>query len=275
MKISVVTVTRNSAATLHQTVESFLQQRYPLKEMLLIDARSTDQTVSIAASFRAPNIHIVSEEDDGLYDAMNKGLRLFSGDAVGFLNSDDTFRSEDSLDLIAGGLQDADVVFGDLYMVTDHHTKRIVRTWKSGDLPRSAFRRGWMPPHPTFYVRRAVVEIVGGFDLRYNIGSDYDFMLRVMSRPNQRIRYVPHFLVDYRVGGLSSGTLKSIIKANLECLDSRRRHLNSGFIDLAFFLRPLRRLAQVNWSSQVRRCLVKSSAERAMNLASGRQCRDL
>lgn len=247
MKISVVTVSYNSAATIRQTIESFLRQRHGDKELLIVDGCSTDDTVSIAKSYEAASIRVVSEKDAGIYDAMNKGLRLFAGDAVGFLNSDDVFHSDRSMELISEGLQDADLVFGDLYMVTDHVTKRTLRTWKTGEFSRSAFHLGWTPPHATFYVRRSVVHAVGAFDLRYRIASDYDYMLRAMTAHDFRIKYVPHVLVDYRLGGISSGTMGNMIKGNLECLDSRRRHLRSAPIDPALFLRPLRRLLQLRW----------------------------
>jgi glycosyltransferase len=215
--------------------------------VLLVDGGSTDETVSIAQSFQAPSIRVVSEKDDGLYDAMNKGLRLFSGEAVGFLNSDDTFHSDRSLDFISEGLANSDVVFGDLYMVVDHETKRTLRTWKTGPFSPTAFRLGWIPPHATFYVRRGVAETVGEFDLRYRIAGDYDYMLRAMTSHDIRITYVPHVLVDYRLGGLSSRSIGNMLKGNLECLDSRRRHLRSAWVDPALFLRPMRRLLQARW----------------------------
>jgi glycosyltransferase len=248
MKISVVTVTCNSATTIRNTIESFLSQRHADKELLIIDACSSDGTVAIAKSFGSDTIRVVSEPDAGIYDAMNKGLRLFDGDAVGFLNSDDTFRTANSLSLIAGAFRDADIVFGDLYIVADHQTKSVFRTWKTGGYSRSAFRLGWMPPHPTFYIRRKIVPKVGLFDLKYRIASDYDYMLRAMLMPDVRIGYLPHFLVDYQLGGISSGSVRSIIRGNLECLHSRRRHLGSRAVDLAFLLRPMRRMLQMNWS---------------------------
>jgi glycosyltransferase len=249
MKISVVTVSRNSAATIGLTIDSFLQQRHPDKELLVIDACSTDGTVAIVKSFGADDIRLISEADSGIYDAMNKGLRLFTGEAIGFLNSDDTFRSEDSLSLIAEGLAEADIVYGDLYIVTDHHTKRVFRTWKAGGFWASSLGSGWMPPHPTFYIRRKVAETVGEFDLRYQVASDYDYMLRAMFVHHHKIKYVPRFLVDYQLGGISSGSVRGIVTGNLECLDSRRRHLKTPAVDRAFFLRPIRRLVQVRWSS--------------------------
>jgi glycosyltransferase len=245
MKISVVTVCLNSERTIGHTVESLLRQTHANKEMVVIDGGSRDRTLDIVRSFGSDAIRVYSESDRGIYDAMNKGLRRFGGDAIGFLNSDDTYHSDSSLSLISEGLKDAEIVFGDLYMVADHETKRTVRTWKAGEFSRSAFRLGWIPPHSAFYVRRDVVREVGEFDLKYRIASDYDYMLRALMVHDFKIKYVPHFLVDYQWGGASSGSIRSMITGNLECLDSRRRHLRSGPIDTAFFLRPLRRLFQL------------------------------
>jgi glycosyltransferase len=245
MKISVVTVCRNSEATLRNALESFLSQTYRDKSLLVVDGASTDSTLNIARSYRSPEITVISEPDRGIYDAMNRGLRLFDGDAVGFLNSDDAFHDTGALSSIAAGLQDADIVYGDQTLVADHDSKRLIRMWRAGEFRRDvSFRMGWVPPHPTFYARRSVVEKIGEFDLRYSIASDYDFMLRAMAVEDFRVKYIPKTLIDYKLGGTSSKGLRNIVRGNLECLDSRRRHLRSGLIDLALFLRVLRRLAQ-------------------------------
>src|SRR6202140_1847761 len=154
MKISVVTASYNSEATIGFTIESFLKQKHPEKEMLVVDGGSTDATLKVVASFGSDAIRVVSEKDDRVYDAMNKGLRRFQGDAVGFLNSDDTFHDPDALGDIAAAMQDSDIVYGDLNMVTDHCTKRLVRSWRGGAFHRYSFQLGWVPPHPTFYMRR-------------------------------------------------------------------------------------------------------------------------
>lgn len=246
MKISVVTVCRNSEKTLAGTLDSFVAQTYGEKELLLIDGASTDRTLDIARSYNSTDIRISSEPDRGIYDAMNRGLRLFQGDAVGFLNSDDTFHDEASLSRIADGLREADIVYGDQILVADHHTKRVLRMWRAGRFnPRLSFKTGWVPPHPTFYVRRSVIEKIGTFDLRYRIAGDYDFMLRAMNEGGFRIAYIPHLLIDYQIGGASSNGVRNVIRGNLECLDSRRRHFRGGAIDLAIFLRIARRLGQI------------------------------
>ena len=244
MKISTVTVALNSANTIARTVESFLAQSHGDKELLLIDGGSSDRTVDIVRGFASPQIRILSEPDRGLYDAMNKGLAHFSGDAVGFLNSDDAYHDASALARLADGLRKADVVFGDLRMVQDHQTQRLVRHWKARGFARGAFRRGWMPPHPTFYLRRALVEAVGEFDLSYALAADYDFMLRALELHAPRVDYIAHPLVDFKTGGRGSG-VRAILAANLECLRARRRHLGALPVDLAFVLKPLRKILQL------------------------------
>ena len=245
MKISVITASYNSEATIGFTIESFLEQSHPEKEMLVIDGASRDGTVKIVESFGSSAIRVFSDKDAGVYDAMNKGLRLFEGDVVGFLNSDDTFHDPDALAEIAAGMQKADVVYGDLNMVTDHHTKRIVRVWRGGTFKRYSFQLGWVPPHPTFYMRREVAEKVGEYDLSYVTTADYDYMLRALALNSFRVRYLPRVIADFQMGGISTRGLGVTIRGNLECLRSRREHLSAPPIDPAFFLRFARRLFQL------------------------------
>ena len=166
MKISVVTASFNSEATIGFTIESFLKQKHPDKEMLVVDGASRDGTLKIVEFFASPEIRVLSEPDKGVYDAMNKGFHRFTGDAVGFLNSDDTFHDDAVLSDIAAGLADADIVYGDIDMVTDHRTKRRTRVWHGGTFRRYSFQLGWVPPHPSFYMRREVAETVGDYDLQ-------------------------------------------------------------------------------------------------------------
>src|SRR5690348_16400997 len=161
MKISVVMVSYNSAATIGLAIESFLHQTHPRKELIVVDGASRDRTREIIDAFRGPDVMVVSEPDRGIYDAMNKGLGLFTGDAIGFLNSDNRFSNDGALAAIAEGLAEADIVYGDLDFVKDHAGRQVTRRWRSTPYRRGAFRHGWMPPHPTVYCRRQVVERVG------------------------------------------------------------------------------------------------------------------
>jgi glycosyltransferase len=245
MKISVVTASRNSESTIGFTVESFLQQVHPEKEMLVIDGASGDATLKIVESFGSDAIRVLSESDEGVYDAMNKGFRLFQGDVIGFLNSDDTFHDSRVLGDIAAAMRDCDIVYGDLNMVTDHRTKTLVRSWRGGAFKRYAFQLGWVPPHPTFYMRREVAEKVGEYDLKYVTTADYDYMLRALALNDFRVCYLPRVIADFQIGGISTAEWRVRLRGNLECLRSRREHLNAPPIDLAFFLRFARRLFQL------------------------------
>jgi glycosyltransferase len=245
MKISVVTASYNSEATVGTTIESFLKQTHVEKEMLLIDGASRDATVKIVESFGSSAIRILSEPDKGVYDAMNKGLHLFEGDAIGFLNSDDTFHDSAVLENISAAMEDADIVYGDLNMVTDHRTKKLVRRWRGGTFRRGSFQRGWVPPHPTFYMRRDVARKVGNYDLSYVTTADYDYMLRALALHDFRVRYIPRVIADFQMGGISTSGWKVTLRGNLDCLRSRRVHLNAPLIDAAFFLRFARRIFQL------------------------------
>jgi glycosyltransferase len=245
MKISVITASYNSAATIGATIESFLEQTHPDKEMLIIDGASSDQTLEIAQSFGSNQIRIFSEPDKGVYDAMNKGLRLFAGAAVGFLNSDDTFHSRTVMAAIAAAMEEADIVYGDLNMVTDHRTKKLVRAWRGGKFHNYSFQLGWVPPHPAFYMRREVAETVGEYDLSYVTTADYDYMLRSIALNDFRVKYLPQVFADFQMGGISTQGWRVTLRGNLECLRSRREHLNAPIIDAAFFLRFARRILQL------------------------------
>src|SRR2546423_6162725 len=248
MKISVVTASFNSEATIGFTIESFLRQNHPDKEMLVSGGGSRDGTLKIDEAFGSGAIRVLSEPDKGVYDAMNKGFRLFRGDAIGFLNSDDTFHDANVLADIAAGLEDADIVYGDLNMVTDHKTKRLARVWRGGTFHRYSFQLGWVPPHPTFYMRKEVAKKVGDYDLSYVTTADYDYMLRALTLNDFRARYIPRVFADFQMGGISTSGPGVTIRANLECLRSRREHLNAPIIDVAFFLRFLRRIFQIRRS---------------------------
>jgi glycosyltransferase len=247
MKISVITVCLNSERTISHTLQSFFDQTYPHKELLVIDGGSTDQTLEIVRSFASAELRVWSQPDRGMYDAMNKGLKWFDGDAVGFLNSDDTFHDRTAIASVAAGLAAADVVYGDVIFVSDHSSKRPLRTWRAGHYHRRSFRLGWLPPHPTFYIRRELAKRVGPFDAEYGSAADYDFMLRAMELHYPRICYLSRTLVDFQHGGQSTASFAGYIKSNLNCLKSRQRHLRSAPLDVALFAKPLRKLHQFNW----------------------------
>ncbi|MER8421485.1 glycosyltransferase family 2 protein [Mesorhizobium sp. M1329] len=244
MRISVLTVCWNSAATIRHTVESFLAQDHGDKELVIIDGNSSDGTMAIVRSYPQDQIRMISEPDTGMYDALNKGLRLYTGDAVGVLNSDDCFHDRTALGRISAGLEQADILHGDLDFVEDHLTKRVVRRWRAEARPAKGFRTGWMPAHPTFYVTRKVADVVGGFDLSLKVASDYDWMLRAVELHGFQTAATGHVLVDMMVGGASTRSIVSHIWHNLEALRSRRRWLGAGPLDYALLAKPARKLGQ-------------------------------
>ncbi len=244
MKISVITVAYNSAETITHTIESFLAQDYEDREMILIDGASNDATLSIATSFGSNRIRVISESDRGMYDALNKGFGLYSGDAVGVLNADDTYHDKFSLSRIAEALDNADIVHGHLNFVENHVSKRAVRRWRAKPKPERGFRTGWMPAHPTFYVKRTVAERVGKFDLSLKTASDYDWMLRAVELHGYSIGLIDHILIDMQQGGKSTINLGSHVVHNLEALQARRRWLKSGLVDYALVAKPARKIGQ-------------------------------
>ncbi len=180
MKISVLTVCYNAQATIGHTIASFLAQDWPDKEMIIVDGASTDATLEVVRGFPQDQIRVLSEPDRGMYDALNKGLKLFSGDAVGVLNADDAYHDADALRHVAMGLEASDIVHGHLDFVDSQTDKKVVRRWRAEPRPWNGFASGWMPAHPTFYVRRKVAESVGPFDLSFATAADYDWMIRAL-----------------------------------------------------------------------------------------------
>jgi glycosyltransferase involved in cell wall biosynthesis len=243
MKISVLTVSRNAADTIRRTLDSFFAQDYPDKELVLIDGASCDATVSIAQAYPQDGMHVLSESDEGMYDALNKALALYTGAAVGALNADDAFHDRAVLSRIAEGLARADMVHGHLDFVDRRQV--VLRRWRATPHRRNAFRRGWMPAHPTFYVRRRVAEAVGKFDLGLRIAADYDWMLRAVELHDFSLATIDAVLVDMRHGGVSTSGPGAWLKHNLEALRSRRRWLAAGAVDYALFAKPVGKLTQL------------------------------
>lgn len=225
MKISVITVCRNAAGTLRDTIDSLLAQDHPEVEHIVVDGASTDGTRDLLRVYAGRIDRVVSEPDRGMYEAANKGLRLATGDIVGYLNADDWYAAPDVLSTIArafaqGGV---DAVHGDLDFVDPLDTQRITRRFRAREFAPGDFRRGWHPAHPTFYVRRELLLRLGGFDERYRIASDIDLMLRVLEVARARSMHLPRVLVKMRAGGLSNGSLRRIWRANVECYQAMHR----------------------------------------------------
>jgi glycosyltransferase len=226
LKVSIVTVCLNSATTIRDTIESVFAQDYPNIEYLIVDGVSKDGTLDIVRSYGSRIERVLSEPDCGMYDSMNKGLKLATGDIVGFLHSDDMLASPAIISQVVRAFETtgAECVFGDIDMVDPRNIQRVVRHWRSGPHRPGSLPRGWYPPHVTLYVRRTVLEEVGPFDEHYRIAADMDHMVRLFEVRGVRSTHLPEVLVRMRAGGLSNKSLKNIWRANVETWQSLRRH---------------------------------------------------
>lgn len=245
MKISIITIVYNNRETITDTIESVLGQTYPDIEYIVVDGQSTDGTVEAVKNYGNKITTFISEPDKGLYDAINKGIRLATGDVIGLLHSDDIFYSKDTVSNIAEAFlkHDTESVYGDLLYVQKSNTDIVVRNWVSGKYKRENFLFGWMPPHPTFYVKREIYQKLGLYNTIFKSAADYELMLRFLYKHNISTTYIPEKLVKMRVGGKSNATLKNRLHANQE---DYRSWIINGLKPPFYtrFLKPLRKLVQ-------------------------------
>lgn len=245
IKITVITITYNSAATVESTIQSVIGQTYPNLEYIIVDGKSTDGTLAIVNNYRDKISKVISENDNGLYDALNKGIQMATGDIIGFLHSDDFYTSNEVIGQYAGIFESSacDAVYADLYYVDKNQTDKIVRAWKSGNYKEGDFYNGWMPPHPTFFVKKNLYERLGLFNLNFKTSADYELMLRFIHKNKIRLCYLKEYTVKMRAGGKSNATMKNRLKANQE--DRKAWEVNGlkpKFYTL--YLKPFRKLSQ-------------------------------
>ena len=245
MKISVITITYNSAATIGDTVRSVVEQDYADVEYIIVDGLSKDNTLEIVNKYKAKIAKVISEKDEGLYFAINKGIELATGDVIAILHSDDFFIDNKVLSRVAEKFRstNADAVYGDLYYVNKDNTNRIVRKWKSGNYKQGMFLQGWMPPHPAFFAKRACYLKFGSFNTKLRSAADYEIMLRFIHKHKIKLAYLPEFLVKMRTGGQSNASVKNRVKANGEDrLAWKLNGLTPRFYTLT--VKPLRKVFQ-------------------------------
>lgn len=245
MLISIITPSFNSAFTIEHTIQSIIEQSHSNIEYIVVDGGSTDGTQAIIKSYGDQISHFVSERDEGLYDAMNKGIALASGEIVGILNSDDFYYDDQVLAKVMQAFhsQHVDSVYGDLQYVDPTDTNKVTRHWESGKYKRNNFLYGWMPPHPTFFVRRKCYEQYGPFDTSLLSSADYELMLRFLYRYKISSYYIPEVLVRMRAGGVSNASFRHRLKANRE----DRLAWEKNGIQPKFFttwMKPVRKLGQ-------------------------------
>jgi glycosyltransferase len=245
MKVSIITVTLNSATYLEDCIRSVQEQEYKHIEHIIIDGKSTDGTIAIIKKYEDGISAWISETDKGMYDAINKGMQMATGEVIGILNSDDMLDNPQVIfEIVKTFLaQKTDAVYGDLDFVDKVNTNHVLRSWKGKIYNRSRFHLGWMPAHPTFYVKRKMVEKYGGYETHYFTAADYEFMCRYLFQYRLKAAYLPKMIVRMRVGGASNISLKQRLRAN------RRDYLamKSNKIPLAFIasiLKPLLKIGQ-------------------------------
>ena len=239
MKISIVTVSYNSAKTIETTFMSVLQQTYSNIEYIVIDGGSTDNTLKIAKKYSEIITVLVSEQDNGLYDAMNKGISLATGDVIGLINSDDLFCDSDALNKVAKVFKknkNLDSVYADLFYVSQQDINKISRRWVSGI--QRKFKYGWHPAHPTFYIKKTIYDRFGLFDLSFRLAADFEIMLRFLDKHNISTTYLKEPLVKMRLGGKTNKSFKNIYNQNIECL----RAFDKNNIKVAKFFYPFFRI---------------------------------
>ena len=224
MEISIITVSFNSAATIGDTLASLAEQTWPEIEHIVIDGGSTDATLDIVRQRESHLARVVSEPDSGIYDAMNKGVAAATGDIIGFLNADDCYAHKDVLRDVAGAMTsgEIDAVFGDVAYFRSEDPNGVVRRYRSARFRPDRIAWGWMPAHPSLFVRREIFERVGPFSTEFRIAGDFEWIARAFHGGSIRYRYLPEVLVRMRIGGISTGGWRNTILLNREVIRACR-----------------------------------------------------
>jgi len=218
LRVSIITIVHNNRATMEDCVKNVLSQSYKEIEYIVVDGGSNDGTIDIIQAYRERISQWISEPDQGIYDAMNKGLKMATGEVIGFLHSSDLYAHPRVIEEVAQVFGNSHVssVYGDLQYVDKENLNRVIRNWKSSPYRHGKFRQGWMPPHPTFFVRKEIYEKYGYFNTHFRIAGDYELMLRFLERYRISAVYIPEVLVKMRWGGMSNGGIKNILIKSYE-----------------------------------------------------------
>lgn len=245
MRVTIITPTFNSEKYLNDCIQSVADQDYPDIEHIVIDGKSTDGTVNIIKQHSSSIARWISEADRGMYDAINKGMAMATGDIIGILNSDDMLASKDVVSTIVETFNkhQVDTIYGDLQYVDPDNIQKIYRTWKGKPYKRSLFLFGWMPAHPTFYIKRSLFKTYGGYENHFYSAADYEFMSRYLYVHKVSSFYLPKLLVKMRRGGQSNSSIKQRLRANRrDFLAMKKNKIPFPFV--VAILKPLSKLHQ-------------------------------
>jgi glycosyltransferase len=249
MKISLITAVLNNKDTIIDAIESISRQTYKGIEHIIIDGGSTDGTLDTIKRYNGSIARIISEPDGGIYDALNKGISFASGDVVGALHADDFYSNDNVIKMVAEVFEkkNVDSCYGDLEYVNKRNTDRVLRHWKSSEYVPGKFRFGWMPPHPTFFVRKEIYEKYGYFNTKFQVAADYELMLRLFEKHKISTHYIPEVLVKMRFGGMSNNSVRNIlIKSSEDYKAWKVNDLNGGLWPIGFtiFLKNVSKIPQ-------------------------------
>ncbi len=244
MKVTLITATYNSEKYLEDCIVSVINQKFKNIEHIIIDGKSRDGTVAIIKKYESHIAKWISETDKGMYDAINKGMEMATGDVIGILNSDDMLDSDEVMDWVVNAFEEmkVDSIYGDLEYVDPTDTNKIHRIWKGKEYKRSLFKVGWMPAHPTFYFKRELFKKYGGYENHYYSAADYEFMARYLYKYRISSYYLPKLIVKMRSGGQSNSSFRQRFRAN------RRDYLamKKNSIPFAFIVSILKPLGKVH-----------------------------
>lgn len=243
MKFSIITAVLNGKATIEQAIRSLSSQTYKNFEHIIVDGGSTDGTLEFIETYDNHVVKILSGNDHGIYDALNKGLGLSSGDVMGILNADDFYASDTVLETVMNTFMNhkVDSCYGDLQYVDKKDIHKVIRHWKSSQYSDGKFKYGWMPPHPTFFVKKVIYDRFGYFNTNFHIAADYELMLRFLVKHRISTRYIPHVLIRMRWGGVSNRNLRNmILKSYEDYLAWKANGLKRGFYTI-----PMKNISKI------------------------------
>lgn len=243
MTISIITVVYNGGKYLADCIQSVIAQTYPHIEYIVIDGGSTDESLAIIEKYKNYIAHFVSEKDQGMYDALNKGIKMATGEVVGILNADDMLASHDVISSIANLFltENPDAVYSNLNYVEPDRIGKTIRKWISKPFKIRSMILGWMPAHPTFYVKRSLFANLGYYSLDYGSAADYELMVRFLFKNEVKAAFLDKLTVNMRIGGMSNASLKN----RFDTLINDYKALKANHVPLAFFTVVLKKISKI------------------------------